>query len=136
MTRPHGTILFVTLNSMCQNQIGPHMSLPHHLPSHPAIQLSTSPCHMSVWTAQSAVQTVQSTKILHAWQSRQNAISLAYNVCLNPLKLHWDHVDRVYARVCFQEILSTLIFEHILIPWITRPHWEAFGPPKDYFHSI
>jgi hypothetical protein len=66
----------------------------------------------------------------------QNAISLSPDVCLNPKKLRWVRDDEVYAPIRFEVIPRTLNFEQNLIPWITPPHWKAFGPPKDYFQSI
>jgi hypothetical protein len=66
----------------------------------------------------------------------QNAISLAPDVRLNPNELCWVRNDEAYALVRFEVIPSTLNFEQNLIPWITPPHWKAFGPPKDYFQSI
>jgi hypothetical protein len=72
-------------------------------------------------------------KILHIWKNEQNTISHSYDICLNPFKLRWDREDEAYTRLRFEAILSTLIFEKNLIPWITPLHWEAFGPPKDYF---
>jgi hypothetical protein len=65
-----------------------------------------------------------------------NTISLSSDVCLNPNKLRWVHENKAYAPVRFEAIPSTLNFEQNLIPWITPPHWKAFGPPKDYFQSI
>jgi hypothetical protein len=47
-------------------------------------------------------------------------ISRSYNVSLNPFKLCWVHEDEVYARVHFEVIMRTLIFEKNLIPWITK----------------
>jgi hypothetical protein len=76
------------------------------------------------------------SKILHVWKNRQNTISHSYDIHLNPFQLNWDLEDETYAHVYFEAIPITLIFEQILIPWITPPHWEAFGPPKDYFQSI
>jgi hypothetical protein len=66
----------------------------------------------------------------------QNAISLAPDVRLNPNELRWIHNDETYAPIRFEAILSTLNFEQNSIPWITPPHWKAFGPPKYYFQSI
>jgi hypothetical protein len=55
-------------------------------------------------------------KKIIVWQNGHNVISLAYNICLNPFKLCWDREDNAYARVRFQAIPSTLIFEHIFDP--------------------
>jgi hypothetical protein len=57
-------------------------------------------------------------------------ISHSYDICLNPFKLCWDHEDDAYARICFEEIMSTLIFEQILIPWIEMCSWGKTRPPK------
>jgi hypothetical protein len=43
-------------------------------------------------------------------------ISYSYDVCLDSFKLHWDCEDEAYARVRFEEIPSTFIFEQNLIP--------------------
>jgi hypothetical protein len=75
-------------------------------------------------------------KFLPVWQIEQNTIYHSYNVYLNLFKVRWVHGDEAYILVCFEAILGALIFEQNLIPWITPPHWEAFGPPKDYFQSI
>jgi hypothetical protein len=66
----------------------------------------------------------------------QNVISLSSDIRLNPNELRWVRDDKAYAPVRFEAIQSTLNFEQNLIPWITPPHWKAFGPPKDYFQSI
>jgi hypothetical protein len=63
-------------------------------------------------------------------------ISHSSDVRLNPFELPWVREDEAYAPVHFEVIPSILIFEQNLIPWITPPHWEDFGPPKDYFQSI
>lgn len=75
-----------------------HMSIWYHATSTPPpSQQSTSPCHVSVRSALLVVQTEQSSKKFHVWQSGQNTISLAYNVHLNPFKLHWDRGDEAYT---------------------------------------
>jgi hypothetical protein len=66
----------------------------------------------------------------------QNTISLSSDVYLNLNKLCWVRDDEVYTLVQFEVIPSTFNFEQHLIPWITPPHWKAFGPPKYYCQSI
>jgi hypothetical protein len=134
---PHATCRNLIGQLTCQS---PVRHLCHIITFHVIVW----PCHISSMDmphqqyghATSALYGLYSQQNFAVWQSRQNTISHSYDVCLNPFKLHWDHEDEAYARVCFEAIPSTLIFEHILIPWITPPHWEAFGPPKDYFQSI
>jgi hypothetical protein len=70
------------------------------------------------------------SKILHVWKNEHNTISCSYDVRLSPFKLCWVRNDEAYAHVRFEAIPRTLIFEQNLIPWITPPHWEAFGPAK------
>jgi hypothetical protein len=78
----------------------------------------------------------QHTIFLHVCRFEQNAISISSDVRLNPNELCWVRDDEAYALVRFEVIPSTLNFEQNLIPWITPPHWKAFGPPKDYSQSI
>jgi hypothetical protein len=102
-------------------------------------QLSTTQlCHVSYGLPrqQSYGLYSQHPFFLPVCHFEQNMISLALDVCLNPNELCWVHNDEAYFLVRFEAILSTLNFEQNLIPWITPPHWKAFGPPKDYFQSI
>jgi hypothetical protein len=99
------------------------------------VSYSPTTCHTVATSA--SVWTVQSTHFfLPVCHFEQNAISLSFDVRLNPNKLRWVCDDEAYALVQFEVILSTLNFEQNLIPCITPPHWKAFGPPKDYFQSI
>ena len=84
------------------------------------------------------VRTVRSTPpfFLHVWHSEQIAISLASDVCLRWNELCWVRNDEAYALAWFEAIPSTLNFWAKFDPLITPPHWEAFGPPKDYFQSM
>jgi hypothetical protein len=140
---PRGTIPLVHKHATCENRIGPPLVPNHHamsapLPHHHLPRVSMVPCHISTFTQLaihitlprvsrvtlprvSAICTVSSTDCtvsknfacLEKW--REPDIS-RIRICLNPFKLHWDREDEAYARVCFQAITSTLIFEHILIP--------------------
>ena len=114
---------------MCQQLIHPlvcHIAYPtqhYHIS-----QLKTKNCHITVRSYRLYYQLPHQhytdytvSKILLVWKNEQNTISHSYDIRLNPLKLHWDREDEAYARVHFEAILSTLIFEHILIPWITPP---------------
>jgi hypothetical protein len=123
---------FANKHATCPNH-SPHVTscqstcLPHHLYHATS---AYDPCHVSNCTDCTV------SKFLPVWQIEQNVISHSYSVCLNPFKVRWVRDDEAYVPVHFEAILSTLNFEQNLIPWITPPHWEAFGPPKDYFQSI
>jgi hypothetical protein len=77
-----------------------------------------------------------SIPFLHVCHFEQNATSLAPDIRLNPNELRWVRNDEAYALVRFEAIPSTLNFLAKFDPLITPPHWEAFGPTKDYFQSI
>jgi hypothetical protein len=64
------------------------------------------------------------SKILHVWKNEQNMISFSYDIRLSPFKLCWFCNDEVYAHICFEVILSTLIF---------RPSWIHFGSMTEEF---
>jgi hypothetical protein len=68
----------------------PRHSTPYHVIS------MTLPCQQYN-PAMSDCTDCTVNKILHVWKSGQNMISLTYDVCLNPFKLHWDHEDEAYA---------------------------------------
>jgi hypothetical protein len=113
--------------------------------SHVICQLSTrfpAMCRMTLprvvrsATSASCTDCTVNTFFLPVGRFEQNAISLSSDVRLNPNELRWVRDDEAYAPVRFEVIPSTLNFEQNLIPWITPPHWKAFGPPKDYFQSI
>jgi hypothetical protein len=98
-----------------------HIYLPTSVPTHPATSVvfcmsCTVSCHINtvhiVWT-------IQSTFFFFFWPNEQIVISFTYDVCLSPFKLRWVHIDEAYAHVCFESILSTLIF---------RPSWTHFDP--------
>jgi hypothetical protein len=110
----------------------PHNCLPCvvHLP----LPCVVRPCHISICT--DCTNYTVNTFFLPVCHFEQNAISLSFDVRLNPNELRWVRDDEAYALVRFEAIPSTLNFEQNLIPWITPPHWKAFGPPKDYFQSI
>jgi hypothetical protein len=133
MIGPRGTVTFAKMRThvktpfshVCQHLLSQHSNSPAmSLYGHTTCMIK---CHIII------VWTLQSTKNLPLWQNEQNAIYCSYDVCLSPFKFHWVCNDEAYAHVHFEVIPSTFIFEQYLIPWITPPHWEAFGPPKDYF---
>jgi hypothetical protein len=120
---------------------------PH--PIHPSHHNSMSPSfpvscfhiiytviHVSIRPLPRHLYGLYNQQFLPIWQIRQKAIYHSYSVRLNPFELRWVRDDEAYGLVHFEVIPSTLNFEQNLIPWITPPHWKAFGPPKDYFQSI
>jgi hypothetical protein len=124
--------------AMCQHSIRHHFHVSYansstRLPTN-TCHMSYGPCHVLYGPATStSVRTVQSTHFFCLFVDLNRTISLSSDVHLNPNKLCWVRDDEAYAPVRFEAILSTLNFEQNLIPWITPPHWKAFGPPKDYF---
>jgi hypothetical protein len=126
-------------NDTCQHWIHPLVchkaclvSMPTHLPHHYMVIWTTTYIHLPHHHYTDCMDCTVS-KILPVWKNEQNMISHSYDICLNPFKLCWDREDKAYTCVHFEAIPRTFIFEQNLIPWITPPHWEAFGPPKDYF---
>jgi hypothetical protein len=118
-TGPRGTITLPTKYAMCQHDSTttcPHVS---------AQSACHCTCHVTVWSYDLYSQLPRQhctdctvIKILHVWKNEQIVISFAYGVCLSPFKLCWVRNDEAYAHVCFEVILSTLIF---------RPSWTHFG---------
>jgi hypothetical protein len=142
MPGPRGTTQLVKKHATCFTSIRPRATLlsnknlpcqlvesvDSHLYGH-----ATSP----VWSCHVTCTDCTVNKFfLPVWKIEQNTISPSYSVCLNPFEVCWVRDDEAYVPVRFEVILSTLNFEQNLIPWITPPHWKAFGPPKDYFQSI
>jgi hypothetical protein len=107
-----------------------HMSILYHATSTSLHSYhSTSPCHVSsMYMPHQHYMDCTVNKIFHVWQSGQNMISHSYDVFLNPFKLCWDREDEAYIRVYFEAIPRTLIFEHILIPWIRITFNRSWAP--------
>ena len=137
---PHGLqyILHITINQ-CWGAMWQPMNGPRGTQSPaqtvPCVNLPFDqfPCNNSLPRHHMYGLYSQHQFFLPVWLNEQIAISLAPDVRLRRNELHWVRNDEAYALVRFEAIPSTLNFWAKFEPLITPPHWEAFGPPKDYF---
>ena len=121
LSGPHVNISFAT-NDTC------------HMPTRPqSCQPTPATCHTAPPRQHPYELYSQHIFFLLVCRFEQNAISLSFNVCLNPNEFHWVHDDEAYAPVRSEAILSTLNFWAKFDPLDHTSPLESFWTSKRLF---
>ena len=132
---PCGTLSFAMRHATCQTNIGPCPPLSNSttkssnmLPIHFILYGRTVSCHVAYTDCTVSICMFGKTYRMQ-YLSHTNSIWACWSCAgiVRMISTQWIH---------FLENLNNFIFEHFFIPWITPPHWESFGTPKEYFQSI